>query len=139
MSAKAVFSDLLVSGALKNDPCHFRLTVTGEESMVVHDFLINAAAGCTWRGAKELGRKLQELLQGLKWGDDPKAVFDRDVIFALVSMAGVIGPDSSMVVRDRARGVGATFTSIKVSGERDCQRLMKELKDVSKRLQRRKC
>jgi hypothetical protein len=138
MNERVKFSSLLASGP-KGDPCHFRLEVTGADgTRLVHDFLINATADRTRDKAKEFGRELQKLLQALEWGDDPKAVFDRDVIYALASMLKALSRDSAMVIRDRAPGLGATYTSIKVASERDCKRLMKALKKVSKQLLQRK-
>lgn len=139
MNEKVRFFDLPVSVAPKGDPCHFRLEVTGADgTRLVHDFLINATAGCRLGDAKEFGLGLQKLLRELKWGDDPKEVFDRDVIYALASMPEALSRDSAMVIRDRARGLGATYTSIKVAGEHDCERLMKVLEKVSEQLLQRK-
>ena len=139
MSDKVKFSDLPFPGIPKGDPCHFRLEVTGKDGQrLVHDFLINPADGCVWGEAKELGRGLQKLLGSIKWGDDPQSALNRDVLYALTLMEKALSRDSSMVIRDRAPGLGATFTSIKVSGSRDCRQLMKALKRVSKELLRRK-
>lgn len=112
MSDKVKFSDLPFPSIPKGDPCHFRLEVTDKDGQrLVHDFLINPADGCVWGEAKELGRGLQKLLGSIKWGDDPQSAFNRDVIYALVSMRKALSRDSSMVIRDRARGLGATFTT----------------------------